>query len=220
MRRSVMMVGVVLAGTFALPVSAQMSSGMMNSGMMMGAPRSMLNLVSPATSPTQVLRGELMFNSMMGGAGTSMMGGLSGSSSSLRLRLLLVGVVNGGVPVTSTGNHLLVTAHLTSAAGDDASVPFDLEFDITSGLAVVSKLLTLPSFTPPATLELESVKVVDGGGTTIAVQGVALGRTLPSPTPNSGSCKTDADCNDGNPNTHDICTPHGCQHGPMGMGSM
>lgn len=220
MRGFWMLVGVVLMGTAALPVSAQMNSGMMNSGMMLGAPRSTLNLVSPATSPTQVQRGQLMLNSMMGGSGTSMMGGLSGSASSFRLRLLLVGVVNGGALVTSTGNHLLVTAHLTSPAGDDAPVTVDQTFDITSGQAVLSKVLTLPSFTPPATLEIESVKVVDDGGTTIAVQGVALGRTPPRPTPVSGSCSTDADCNDGNPNTHDICTPHGCQHGPMGMGHM
>ena len=215
MRGFLMIGGAVFVGTVALPVGAQMSSGMM-----MGAPRSMLNLVSPANSPTQVQRGVLVLNTMMGSSGTSMMGGPSGPSAGARLRLLLEGVVNGGAPVTSTGNRLVLTAHLTSAAGGDTPVTVDQQFDISAGVAALSMPLPLPSFTPPATLQIESLEILDSGGSTIAVEGVALGRAVPGPTPSSGSCRSDADCNDGNPNTHDVCTPHGCSHGSMGMGQM
>ncbi len=207
MRGFLVMASVVLVATVAAPLDAQMRSGMM-----MGGPRSMLNLVSPATSPTQVQRGVLTLNSMMGGSGTSMMGGSSGPSTAGRLRLVLVGVVNGGALVTSTGNRLMLTARLTSAAGSDTPVTVDQQFDITAGVAVLFMPLTLPSFTPPATLQIGSVEVLDSSGSPFAVEGVAFGRPLPSPIPSSGSCRSDADCDDGNPNTQDVCSPMGCQH--------
>ncbi len=204
--------GAVLVGAAALPVGAQM-----HSGTMMGGPRSMLNLVSPVTSATQVQRGVLVLNTMMGNSGTSMMGGPGGTAA--RLRLMLVGVVSGGTPVTSSGNRLVLAARLTSAGGGDAPVTVDEQFQITAGAALLSIPLTLPSFTVPATLQIESVEILDNRGSTFAVQGVSFGR-LPGPTPSSGSCRSDADCDDGNPNTHDVCMPNGCTHGSMGMGQM
>jgi hypothetical protein len=35
------------------------------------------------------------------------------------------------------------------------------------------------------------------------------------PTPEAGPCATDADCDDGNPCTADLCEPDGCEHQPM-----
>lgn len=217
-----------LALAVALPVGAQMMN--QGDGMMGGGRRTMINLVSPANSPTQIRRGTLMFGQFMSMMGQNSMGpGMSGPGangtpvSQVMLRLYLSGVSDANGLLTNTGNTFSFQGQLTTATGKTDLPAIDQDFALNRGAASVQVPVSLPSFTGPASITIDHVEVTDDKGNAFAVPGIVLAQPTPQATPHpspGGSCTSDTDCNDGDPNTTDICTPMGCRHmsGHMGNG--
>lgn len=96
----------------------------------MGGDRhTMVPLVSPASSTTQIPRGVVMIGAhagMMGGARTPTPGaGTPGGARRLLLLLRLSGVSAGGGLVTSAGNRLRFGGRLSAAGANDVPVSID-----------------------------------------------------------------------------------------------
>jgi hypothetical protein len=139
----------------------------------------------------------------------------------LRLVLRLYGVSDANGLVTSTGNRLIFQGQLTTPAGSKTPIVVDQAFVLNGGSALVQAPLNLPSLTGPATITIDQIIVADDGGSAFAVPGIALiqptPQFTPGPTPGVG-CTHDSDCDDGNPDTRDLCMPMGCVHMPGHMG--
>jgi hypothetical protein len=195
---------------------------MMQGGMMGGGRHGTINLVSPADSPTQIRRGTIVIASYMFG----MMGsGASGSSGSgtpgVRVMLRLYGVTDTNGLVTSTSNHLIFAGELTTPTGNRAPISVDQLFALNAGSASVQVPISLSSVTGPATITIDRIAVQDASDNAFAVPGVALVQPIQQATPGpipGRTCTSDNDCNDGDPNTQDECTPMGCPHMPGHMG--
>jgi hypothetical protein len=206
-----------------LPVAAQMMS---QSSSMGGGRRTMINLVSPADSPIQIRRGTVMVGQYMVGMGQNSMGpgmrGLGGSGTpGVRLVLRLYGVRNTNGLITSTGNRFIFQGALTTPTGSNTPIVIDQVFALNSGAAILQIPLTLPALTSPAGITIDQIAIVDDGGSAFAVPGIALVQPTPQMTPQpmpGGSCTNDSDCNDGDPDTRDLCTPMGCRHMTDHMG--
>lgn len=161
-------------------VHAQMSSAVQ-----MGGGSYSANLISPATADPQIGRGMLMISQGMAGMPMATPGT---STRGLRIRLILTGVVSHGATVTSKDDHLYVSGSLVSGDGSSQPVSVDQLFDVNAGRAVLYVPLTLPSFTLPATLEIEHVEVADADGNTFGVSGLRMSAvpTRPAMTPGMG----------------------------------
>lgn len=215
-----------LALAVALPVGAQM----MNQGSGMGGGRrTVINLVSPADSPIQIRRGTLMFGQHMSTMGQNSMGpGMPGPGgngaqvSQVILRLYLSGVSDASGLLTNMDNHFTFQGQLTTPTAT-APITIDQNFVLNRGAASLQVQVSVPSVTGPLSITIDHVAIIDSDGKTFAAPGIALAQPTPQGTPNptrGGSCTSDSDCNDGDPNTTDICMPMGCMHvsGPMGHG--
>jgi hypothetical protein len=223
MRRAAALISVAFGVVVTVPVAAQM----MNQGNGMGGGRrTMINLVSPADSPIQIRRGTVMVGQYMLGMGQNSMGpgmpGLGGNATpGTRLVLRLYGVSDTNGLITSTGNRFIFQGELKTPSGNNTPIVIDQAFALNSGAAMVLVPLSLPSVTGLATITIDQVAVVDDVGNAFAVPGIALAQPIPQmtprPTPN-GTCTNDNDCNDGDPNTQDVCTPMGCRHTSDHMG--
>ena len=95
----------------------------------------MINLVSPADSPTQIRRGTVMLGQYMSTMGQNPMGpGMPGSSANgapvarVMLRLYLSGVSDANGLITSSGNRFIFQGHLTIPTGSDTPVAIDQAF--------------------------------------------------------------------------------------------
>lgn len=213
-----------LALAVALPVGAQM----MNQGDGMGGGRrTMINLVSPADSPTQIRRGTLMFGQHMSGLGQNSMGpGVSGPGgnaapvSQVMLRLYLSGVSDANGLLTNQDNHFSFKGQLTTATGN-TPITINQTFALNRGAASLQVPVSVPSLTGRSSITIDDVAVTDAEGSAFAVPGIVLAQPTPQGTPHpipGGSCTSDSGCNDGDPNTTDICMPIGCRHMPDHMG--
>ncbi len=219
--------GVALA--VALPVTAQM---MQPGDGMGGGRRTMINLISPADSPIQIRRGTVMFGMYMTGMGQNPMGmGMTGSASNgvpatqVVLRLMLTGVSDAQGLITSTDNVFTFRGQLATPGDGTTPVAIDQSqsFALSGGRASVQVPVNLPTLTGPATISIDEVFATDGHGTVFALPGITVAQPTPQGTPHptpGEHCASDSDCNDGDPNTTDICMPMGCQHmsGHMGHG--
>jgi len=219
-KHTIPLVSIAVVAALVVPVAAQMMPGMG------GGRHGAITLVSPADSPTQVRRGVVMVGQYMAG----MMGQNPGGSGTpgnpapgIRIRLRLSGVTDPNGLVASTGNHLIFEGQLTTPTGAKVPIAVDQLFAVTAGSALVQVPLSFASVTGSATITIDRVAVQDSSSHAFAVPGIVLAQptpqTTPHPTP-GGRCTTDSDCNDGNPNNRDVCTPMGCQHmgGHMGPG--
>lgn len=179
MRLFHMALAAAVATFVAMPLQAQMSSTMQ-----MGGGSYTAHLVSPTTADTQIGRGMLMISQGMPGMGgmPMMTPGTGANARGLRIRLILTGVVNQGALVTSSGNHLYVSASLTSADGSSQPIPVDQLFDINAGTAVLYVPLTLSSFTLPAVLQIANVEITDANGKTFGVPGLRMPAPAAIPT--------------------------------------
>ena len=220
---------IVLATLLASVAQPQMMQG----GMMGGGRHGMINLVSPADSPTQIRLGTVAIGSYATGMMGSGMTGLNGSATpGIRLLLRLSGVTDTNGLVTSASNHFILEGQLTTSTDNRTPISIDQPFALKAGAAWVQVPLSLPSVTGPATIVIDRVAVEDGNGNEFAVPGVSLARPVSrgtaGPTPQvtpqptvRGSCTSDLDCDDGDPDTQDVCTPMGCRHiGPGGSPMM
>ena len=220
MRRVVLLLIALLGLVGAAAVGAQMVP---SGGGMGGGRHTMVTLVSPASSTTQIARGVVMIGAhagMMGGARTPTPGaGTPGGGRRLLLLLRLSGVSAGGALVTSAGNRLLFDGRLSAAGANDVLVSVDEPFSISNGSALVSVPIDLPATADATVLLIDQVSVLDAAADTIAVPGVSIVSAAPrvSPTP-TRRCTTNDDCDDGDAGTRDMCTPLGCRHmrGHMG----
>ncbi|MFI5396005.1 MAG: hypothetical protein ACHQ9S_10770 [Candidatus Binatia bacterium] len=176
MRLFHMALAATVATCVAVPLRAQMSSTMQ-----MGGGSYTTHLVSPMTADTQIGRGMLMISQGMPGMGgmPMMTPGPGANARGLRIRLMLAGVVSQGAPVTSSGNHLYVSASLTSADGSSQPISVDQLFDINAGTAALSVPLTLSSLTLPAVLDVANVEIADTNGKTFGVPGLRMS-TVPT----------------------------------------
>jgi hypothetical protein len=217
----------LIGGAVAIAVTLPTVAQMMHQGNGMGGGRrAMINLVSPADSPTQIRRGTVMVGQHMFGMGQSSvepgMPGPSGNGTPGTVVVLrLYGVSDANGLITSTGNRFIFQGELTTPTSDNTPIAIDQAFALNSGSVVVQVRLNLPSVTGPATIIIDRVAVVDGGGHTFATPGIALAEPAPQMTPRptpGGSCTNDSDCNDGDPNTQDVCTPMGCRNTSGHMG--
>jgi hypothetical protein len=160
----------------------------MSSMMQMGGGSYTASLVSPLTADTQIRRGMVMISQGIPGMGgmPMMTPGPGANARGLRIRLLLAGVVSQGALVSSSGNHLYVSASLTSADGSSQPISVDQLFDINAGTAVLYVPLTLSSFTLPAVLQIANVEIADANGT-FGVPGLRMS-AVPTPqrTPGMG----------------------------------
>ncbi len=231
MRCSVgLVVGVIVLAVF--PPRASHAQMMQGNGMG-GSHHGMINLVSPADSPTQIRRGAIVIigGYMIGGYMTGMMGqnptgsGMPGGNPTpgVRVMLRLFGVMDTRGLVTGGGNHLILEGQLTTPTSNRSPIKIDQLFALNAGSVLVQVPLSLPSVSGPATITIDRLAVQDSSGNAFAVPGVAIApptpQITPSPTP-GGNCTSDGDCNDGNPDTRDVCTPTGCRHVGMGGGPM
>lgn len=106
------------------------------------------------------------------------------STSDLLLQVILTGVVEGGSPVTSTGNHLVVNGQLALAVGQSQPIAIDQEFTISNGAATVQVPVLLPNFKGSGALEIDSVALSDANGQIFAVAGVMVHKKAhPTKTP-------------------------------------
>ena len=219
MKHAACLVGAAVALALSLPAAAQMHNGYR----MGGSPRAMVNLVSPADSSIQIRRGALMIGQYMFGMGQHPLADMPGpggnATPGIRFVLRLYGVSDATGLLTNTENHFVFHGQVTTPTGS-TPIAIDQTFALHGGSALVQVPLSLPAITDAATITIDSV-VVSNGGVTFALPGVALGQPTPQmtpqPTPHAG-CTSDSDCNDGNPNTDDTCTPMGCVHMPDHMG--
>jgi hypothetical protein len=178
-----MVLAAAVAMSVAAPLQAQMSSMTQ-----MGGGSYTTNLISPPTADTQIGRGMLMISQAMPGMRGMPMGtpGTGGNARGLRIRMILSGVNSQNALVTSSGNHLYVVGSLTSADGTSQPVSVDQLFDINGGTAVLYVPLTLPSFTLPATLQIENVAVADANGHSFGVSGLRMSAVSTHPTMTPG----------------------------------
>lgn len=200
-------------------VPSVLSAQMMQGGMMSGGSHGMINLVSPADSPTQIRRGAITIGSHMTMMGSNSMGsGMPGPGGTdtrgLRLVLRLYGVQDSNGLVTSTGNHFIFEGQLATPTSR-SPISFDQPFALNAGSALVQVPITFTKATGPATITIDQITVHDGDNV-FAVPGVALAQPTAQVTPGP-ACARDSDCDDGNPNTRDVCMPMGCVHMPGGM---
>lgn len=221
MRRVALPLTAALGLSMASIVGAQM---MPNGGGMGGGRHTMVNLVSPADSATQIARGVVMVGAhagVMGGPRTPTPGAANGTRRFV-LMLRLSGVSAGGQLVDSSGNRLLFNGRLSSADGEEP-VAVDAPFAISHGSALLVVPIDLPALTGAAALLIDQVSVLDAAAATFAVPGVAIA-SPPTPRPTrtpAPTCTSDGDCDDGDAATRDFCTPMGCRHsthhrgGPM-----
>lgn len=220
MKQTISVMSGFIGLTLALPVAAQMMQG----GMMGGGHRAMINLVSPADSPTQIRRGAIMIGSyafsMMGqnstGPATPGTGG-----SGIRVVLRLYGVTDNSGLVTSAGNHLIFEGELTMPTANRVPINIDQQFPLNAGNALVQISVGMERLTGPATITIDRIAVQDGSDNAFAMPGVAFAQPTPqvTPAPTPGAeCTRDSDCNDGDPTTRDLCMPIGCVHMRGGMG--
>jgi len=223
MRRAAALISAAIGVAVTLPVAAQM----MHQGEGMGGGRrTVTNLVSPADSPIQIRRGILTVGQYMFGRGLDSMGpgmpGLGGNGTSgVRVVLRLHGVSDADGVITSTGNRFIFQGQLTTRTGSKAPIVIDQVFALNNGAALVLVPLSLATLTGPATIIIDQVAIVDDGGNAFAVPGITLVQPTPQMTPQptpGGSCTNDNDCNDGDPETQDLCTPMGCGHMTDHMG--
>lgn len=206
-------IGALLIVAAALPVAGQMGSP---GNMMFGARHSAIDLVSPPGSTAQLGRGMVMIGQPMG---MMMMHPGQPASRAVLLQLRLGGVSGPNGLLTSTRNHLVFDGRLATASGE-SPISVDKEFNLQNGAALVRVEIPLPALTEPARLLIDRVEVSDGGET-FAVPGIAIAQpaasSTPRPTPHSG-CQSNAECDDGQPDTQDLCMPMGCIHRPTHMG--
>jgi hypothetical protein len=216
----------LISGAVAVAVTLPVAAQMMQGGRMGGGRHGMINLVSPADSPTQIRRGAVMVGQYMHGTGQNSMGpatpGAGGNRTpGIRVVLRLYGASDRNGLLTSTGNLFVFRGQLTTPTGSHTPIVIDQEFALSSGSATVQVPLSLPSLTGPATITIDEVSIADDTGNTFALPGIALVQPTPQMTPKpkpGGSCTNDTDCNDGDPDTQDLCTPMGCRHMPDHMG--
>jgi hypothetical protein len=217
----------LLSGALALAVALPLGAQMMDHGARMGGGRrTIINLVSPADSPTQIRRGTVMFGQYMSNIGQPFMPGMPGASENgtrqarVMLRLYLSGVSDANGLITSGGNRFIFQGQLLTPTDGPTPVTIDQTFALNSGRALVQVPLRLPAFTGLATVTIDQVTVTDAHGSAVAVPGIALAQPTPQSTPQptpEGSCTSDSGCDDGDPDTEDVCTPMGCQHMPDHM---
>lgn len=187
-----------------------------------GGRHGMINLVSPADSPTQIRRGTIAITSYMFGMMGSGFAGPNGNGpAGVRVMLRLYGVTDTGGLVTSTGNHLIFEGQLTTPTSSRAPFSINQVFALSAGAAAIQVPLSLPSVTGPATITIDRIAVEDDSDNDFAVPGVSLAQPIsqitPGPTPQPtarGGCTNDRDCDAG-----DICMPMGCVHMPGHMGT-
>ena len=192
-----------------------------------GGRHAMINLVSPADSPTQIRRGAIMIGQYMVGMMGQNSPGPSGTQTpGIRIVLHLSGVADTNGLVTDAGNHLIFEGQLTTPTGNGAPISIDQIFALNAGVAVIQVPLSFPSVTGPATITIDRIAVEDNSGNDFAVPGVSLVQPISQITPRSTpqitprptatvGCTSDRDCYDG-----DICTPMGCRHMGPGGGPM
>jgi len=222
--KTVAFVALLVAGVWPAFGQMQGGNGGMGGmgGMMGGGRRTMINLVSPANSPIQIRRGVVMVGAYMFGMGQQggMMGSPSGDdgvSVGLRVMLRLYGVATTSGLVSSTGNHFILEGRLITADGEQSLPPVNELFDLSNGSAYVQVPLTVPPATGATTLAIDRIEVTDDSDVPFAVFGVLIPDLAAQPTPHptfGGACTQNSQCDDGDPNTQDICTPMGCQHMP------
>jgi hypothetical protein len=214
--------------TLAAFASAAAFAQMVHPGGMMGGGRQMMiNLVSPADSPIRVRRGVLMigaYASRMVGHGptTSIPPGTAGGGvAGIRVVLRLYGVADADSLVTSAENLLVLDGELSAPSANRTPIHIERSFALSAGNASVQAFIDLPAFTDLAALTIDRIAVEDHAGDVFAMPGLVLVAPIPpatpGPTPGAG-CVRDSDCDDGNPNTRDVCTPLGCRHMPNHMG--
>jgi len=219
--KTVAFVALLVAG--AWPAFGQMRGGNGGmggmGGMMGGGRRTMINLVSPGDSLIQIRRGVVMVGAYL--YGMHQQGGMMGDDGDvgvgLRVMLRLYGAATTDGLVDSAGNHFILQGRLISASGGEDPVSVDEPFDLRHGSAYVQVPLTLPAATGALTLAIDRVEVTDSGDAAFAVFGVLIPDLSPQPTPQptqGAACTQNNQCEDGNPDTEDICTPMGCQHMP------
>jgi hypothetical protein len=218
------LIDTALALSLFLPpaVHAQVMQG----GMMGGGRHGMINLVSPADSPTQIQYGVIMIGSyalgMMGPGSTGpATPGTGNAAPGIRLVLRLYGVSDSNGLVTNTNNHLIFDGELTAPTANREPIHFDQPFALNAGSGSAQAFIALPSITGPATITIDRIAVEDNSANVFAMPGVAFAqptpRITPRPIPGTG-CTNNSDCDDGNPNTRDLCMPIGCVHIPVSMG--
>jgi hypothetical protein len=205
MKYVVALLGGLIAILAAMPSSGQM---MMNPAYGMGGGRrTMINLISPASSPTQIARGTLMLGASTG----------ANSMPALRLTLRLQRVSNSAGPVTSTANRLLFNGRLQSGSGTEEPIAIDEAFDVNAGVALVKASVDVSTTQDQATIVIDQIAVVDANGTEMAVPGILIASPASAPpgsTPGA-ACTQDSDCDDGDPNTPEVCTLFGCRQMSM-----
>lgn len=205
MKYVVALLGGLIAILAAMPSSGQM---MMNPAYGMGGGRrTMINLISPASSPTQIVRGTLMLGVSTG----------TGSTLALRLSLRLQRVSTSAGLVTSTGNRLLFNGRLQSGNGTEEPIAIDEAFDVNAGVALVKASTDLSATQDQATIVIDQIAVVDANGSAFAAPGVLVASpvTAPPGTTTGTACTQDSDCDDGDLNTWNVCTLFGCRQMPM-----
>ena len=207
-------VGVTLTALLAVAATAQMMHGGAGMG---GGRRTMINLVSPADSPTQVRRGVLMVGQYMSMMQTPAAPGGQASAPRVWLLLRLYGVSDSSGLVTNAGNRLLFDGRLATASDGEAPITIDQEFALRDGVAFIQVPVPVPPLTDSARILIDQATVLDADGDTFAVPGVVIAPPIasatPAPTPGV-RCARDTDCDDHNPDTRDVCMPVGCVHIP------
>lgn len=180
--------GIVAGITFAALLPGPAAAQMMQGGMMGGGRHGMINLVSPADSPTQIRRGAVMIGSyafgMMGqsSTGSGMPGRGGGGTAGIRVVLRLYGVTDANGLVTSTGNHLIFEGQLTTPTDNSTPISIDQLFALNAGAALVEVPLSM-SISGPATITIDRIAVEDDGENAFAVPGINLTRPTPQGTP-------------------------------------
>jgi hypothetical protein len=216
--KSTFAMGIALAALLTVPAAAQMMHGGADMG---GGRRTMINLVSPADSPTQVRRGVLMIGQYMSMMQTPAAPGGQASAPRVWLLLRLYGVSDSAGLVTNAGNRLLFDGRLATASDGEAPITIDQQFALTNGGAFVQVQVPVPPLTDSARILIDQIAVLDSAGDTFAVPGVVIASPIasatPAPTP-AARCTRDSECDDHNPETRDVCMPVGCVHMPGHMG--
>ena len=167
---------VVVVCCLALPALA---NG--NSLRALGARRMTINLVARPTSSIVFKRGLIRLSPPPTPKGPTPLPTTTAADtpSDLLLRVTLTGVVGAGNPVTSAGNHLVLSGQLALASGPSQSISIDQEFGINNGAAVLQVPIQLPIFIGSGALVIDSVALSDADGNIFAVAGMMVSRKVP-----------------------------------------
>ncbi|MBI3782864.1 MAG: c-type cytochrome [Deltaproteobacteria bacterium] len=175
---------IIWVAVLAMFVPSVSGAQMMHGNGMGGGRNGMINLVSPADSPTQIRRGSVAIASYISAMMGAAIAGPHGSGTpGLRVMLRLYGVTDIGGLVTSAGNHLIFQGQLTTPTGKRTPISIDQLFALNAGAAAIQVPVSMPSVTGPATIVIDRVAVEDSSGNAFAVPGVSLTQPIPLLTP-------------------------------------